>query len=501
MAAIDAAPMTGTTARRWPPAPVVIYILAVVLPIYVNLGGLVMTSVRVFLLAMVLPLAFRLLSGRCGRLMVIDALMVAHILWATVALAVNNPNQVVQQAGSVGIEFIGGYLVGRACIRSREDFIALSRFLVLTVLCFLPFTLFETLTGRSLVLEVLNKLPGFSAQRVVYTEMRMGLHRVQSTFAHPIHFGLFCSVTLSLCYVALKGAVPDARRILAAMLIALSGFLALSSGALLAIFLQIGLFAWAFMFRRISWRWWLLVGLFALAYVVIDLLSNRSPIKVFMTYATFSAHTAYWRMIILEWGLKNVWANPLFGIGLNDWVRPYYMYSGSMDNFWLVMAVRYGIPGFLFLAVGYLMGLFRVMARDFSTDPGLDNVRRAWVFTFVGLTFTLITVHVWGNLYSFVFFIFGTGMWMIHAVPGGETLPAATVPEKEARALRLRRQDAAEPAYTRFPGGAAPAMRAAAAPVTTRPKAPPATVRPSAPAASRPLDDLPASRFAPQNRS
>ena len=493
--------MTGAVARRWPPAPVVIYILAVVLPVHLSLGGLVLTSVRIFLLAMVLPLALRLLSGRCGRLMIVDALMVAHILWATLALAVNNPNQVIEQAGSVGLEFIGGYLVGRVLIRSREEFIALSRFLVLLMLCILPFTLFETMTGRSLVLEVLNKLPGLSAQKPVYTEMRMGLHRVQFTFAHPIHFGLFASVTLSLCYVGLKGVIPDTGRILAAALIAMSGFLALSSGALLAIFLQIGLFAWAFMFRRISWRWWLLLGMLALAYVVVDLLSNRRPIHVFMSYATFSAHTAYWRMLIFDWGMINVWANPVFGLGLNDWVRASYMRSGSMDNFWLLMAVRYGIPGFLLVAAGYLLALFRIMFRDFNSDPALANVRRAWVFTFVGLTFTLFTVHVWGNLYSFVFFIFGAGIWMIDAVPGGEVLPAAATPGQDARALRLRRKDAAVPAYTRFPGGAAPVTRAAAPPPTARPPPAPATLRPAAPAASRPLDDLPASRFAPQGRA
>lgn len=168
-------------------------------------------------------------------------------------------------------------------------------------------------------------------------------------------------------------------------------------------------------------RWWLLLGLFVIAWIVIDLLSNRTPIQVFMSYATFSAHTAYWRGIIFEWGLANVIGStekgivgsPLFGIGLNDWVRPWYMYSGSMDNFWLVMAVRYGIPGLLLLAVGYVWAIVLIMRRDFADDAVLTHIRRAWVFTFFGLTFTLCTVHVWTSIYSFVFFILGTGIWMI----------------------------------------------------------------------------------------
>jgi len=40
-------------------------------------------------------------------------------------------------------------------------------------------------------------------------------------------------------------------------------------------------------------------------------------------------------------------------------------------------------------------------------------IRRAWGFSFVGLTFTLCTVHIWANIYSFVFFMFAAGVWMI----------------------------------------------------------------------------------------
>ena len=107
-----------------------------------------------------------------------------------------------------------------------------------------------------------------------------------------------------------------------------------------------------------------------------------------MSYATFSAHTAYWRSIIFDWGMVNVWANPIFGLGLNDWVRPRYMVSGSMDNFWLVVAVRYGIPGFALLAAGYLIALWKIGRRDFDGDQLLWQFRRAWMFSFIGLTFT-----------------------------------------------------------------------------------------------------------------
>jgi hypothetical protein len=186
---------------------------------------------------------------------------------------------------------------------------------------------------------------------------------------------------------------------------------------------------WGAIFLRTGKAWILLLILAAIAYVLIDLLSNRTPIRVFFSYATFSPHTAYWRGIIFDWGMRNVWANPLFGLGLNDWVRPSFMSSGSMDNFWLVMAVRYGIPGFLTIAAGYAIAMWRVGRCDFSGDAAMILLRRAWMFTFLGLTFTLCTVHIWTSLYSYVFFLFGAGMWFITAQTTPDPAGSSGIPQ------------------------------------------------------------------------
>ena len=408
--------------------PVLLYLLAFILPIGFQLGTLNMTTLRVFLIVMIIPVMIKLLAGKYGKVIITDILFTLHVFWMAVALWVNSPDQAVLQVGSVGMEFLGGYFIGRAYIRTPAAFAALCRAVILLVLCTIPLALHETLTGRPLIIEILRKLPGITSFGIVNADKRMGLERVQAVFAHPIHYGLFCSVAFSLSLVALKGTVSDMRRFVMSFAIATAGFLALSSGALTALAMQFGLIAWATMFKGFKGRWWLLVALFALGYITIDLLSNRSPLKVFMTYATFSAHNAYWRSIIFDWGLANVigsaekgiGGSPFFGIGMNEWIRPSYMNSGSMDNFWLVMAVRFGLPGFLLLALGYAVIIFRIMRRNFEGDERLTLLRRAWVFTFLGLTFTLCTVHVWTNIYSFVFFMFGAGVWLITAVPGAD---------------------------------------------------------------------------------
>lgn len=428
------------------PVPVLLYFAVVMLPVQANIGPILMTGLRAYLILMVVPLTFKLLAGKYGRVMWTDILFFAHIGWMSVAIAMNNPEMVVQNTGSAAVEFLGGYLVARAYIRSRADFIALCRWLGLLVALTLPLALIESQTGHSVLPALLNKLPGVSSIGDFYIEPRMGLMRSKVFLAHPIHYGLFASTAFALTLVALKGLIPDGRRWLLGAAIGICVFLSLSSGAMLPMVMQIGLILWLALFHRLA-RPWLALGLLtAAAYIIVDMISNRSALMVFLSYATFSSHNAYWRAQIFEWGMINVWANPIFGIGFNDWVRPFYMYSGSMDNFWLVQAVRYGIPGFLLIATGYGIGLLRVGFRNFTADPVLAQLRRAWIYTFIGLTLTICTVHVWTTIYSFVFFMFGAGMWFIHAEPAGADdasdlppTPSDTAPRKGGR-------------YTRFSG-------------------------------------------------
>ena len=449
------------------PGVVWLFLLVVLVPVTVNAGGLSLTSLRILMLVLLVPLTVRLLRGAYGPLIATDWLLFAHAGWLTLALAVNNPDRVIQQAPSVSVEFLGSYLLARATIRSPEAFIALVRCLAWVVALTIPLALIETRTGVPVLPQLIARLPVLASVEDIPALPRMGLNRVQVVFPHPIHYGLFCSVVFSLVFVGLKGRVRATRRAAVTLMVGAAGFLSLSSGALLAIALQCGLIVWAAMFRGIHWRWRLLVGMFALAWVVIDLLSNRTPMQVFMSYATFSPHNAWIRAIIFEWGMMNVRDNPVFGLGLRDWVRPDYLHHPSVDNFWLLQAMRYGLPGFALLAAGWLALLVGVMRRPFDGDSEAGRLRRAWVFTFIGLTLTLATVAIWSTIYGLIFFMLGTGAWLLrHEAPAAVTprstarrdpsaLPAAPPPARPAP--RAPGPGRPERAFTRFPDGARPA--------------------------------------------
>lgn len=430
-------------------SPVVtLYLFCVVFTAYTYVGPLYMNTLRALLLVLVTPLAVRLFMGHFGRLILTDFMFIGYFGWTVIAWGVNAPQVMVQQSGSVGAEFVGGYLVGRAFIRSRASFIAMCKQLAFFTLFLLPFGLLESQTGNPLIAQTIAKLPSIQSVPDVNIPGRMGLNRVQNTFTHPIHYGLFCSVAFSLTFIALKNQLKTPVRWIFSILIGFGCFLALSSGALLALLLQVILIAWHQALRKLPWRWWALVGLMVLAYIAVDLLSNRTPLRVFLSYATFSSHTAYWRALIFEYGLQNVWDNPWFGLGLRDWVRPEFMIGDSVDNFWLLTAMRFGLPAALFMIIGYLYGLLKIMFHpiDKATNPELWHIRQAWVFTFVGLTFTLSTVHIWTSIYSFVFFAYAAGIWLLSA-PQNEGDKAEAEADEAPRGANLPTSR-----FTRFAG-------------------------------------------------
>lgn len=414
---------------------VVLYITAVSLPIRYSVGPLQMTGLRTFLAFAFIPLLVSYGRNLPRKGLSTDLMFILFVCWAAVALSQSSPTHALENSGALMLELLGGYFIARRFIRTPEQFFATIKVVFLVVLISLPFALAESLTGYPPLVEFIGAIPGISSVSSVDIEPRLGLERAQVLFAHPIHYGLFASTITALVFVGAASRWALWLRALALCVGVVASFLALSSGAFLAVLLQLFLIFWALAFPQGRSRWLILVALCMAAYVAVDLLSNRSPVRVFFSYATFSAHNAYWRGIIFEWGMHNVRLSPIFGIGLNDWVRPDFMRSGSMDNFWLVLAVRYGIPGFLLFASAYLLGFFRVLFA--RIPPTLHASRRAWVICFVGLTFTLCTVHIWTSIFSFVFFLFGAGLWLIEPRETPQTSVKKRVPARFTRSSAL----------------------------------------------------------------
>jgi O-antigen ligase len=188
-------------------------------------------------------------------------------------------------------------------------------------------------------------------------------------------------------------------------------FLSLSSAALLAAGLQIGIILWG----RITGKAWRTLAILAVVgYVAIDLASNRTPITILISHLTFSQQNSWARILIWEYGIAEVWRHPIFGIGLNEWQRGWGV-PLSVDNFWLLTAMRYGIPAFILLALGIVYNILKIIGSDIDGDRA--RYRLGYVIASIATIMTLCTVHIWGGASVFIMFYIGAGVWFFNEKP------------------------------------------------------------------------------------
>jgi hypothetical protein len=402
--------VTGAAATA--PIVLLLFVLSLLPPTYFFVNDLRLSPTRVLLLIMFLPLLFKLITGAAGRIRAFDVLLILFMVWMVVTLLYHHGMARFPYAMISAVELFGGYLIGRVLVRNSRDFELLFRYLFWALVVLSPFVLLEMLTNRNLLQELSREiLPTYF--KGDSSRGRLGLYRVMAGFEHPILYGVFCAAVFSPI-LAVLGRRRWAWAALA-LFLGLMTFASLSSAPLLALVIQIGLISWALIMRG---RWWLLFGLVATAYVVVDLLSNRTPITILINYITFDPATAWTRVITWQFGSAEMWRHPIFGIGLNDWERPYWL-TASVDNFWLLIGMRHGVVGVLLLIIALGYCLWCVMRTE-GLQGKTALMRRNYAFALIATYIALCTVHIWGSSSSFIMLLIGAGAWFIDA-PRGET--------------------------------------------------------------------------------
>ncbi len=432
--ATQAAPdedFADTTPAAYPVWPV-LFVTTMCLPFIFWFGTFRMSPYRVILLIAFIPAIITWLSGRVGKPTMVDLCFLAASIWATTALFINgNFSEVYQTSGILLIETFGSYLLGRVYVTNYEQFLRFTKYLWGVLLVLLPFAMYETLAHQNLILSNLKYIGNTFPP--IDIGARMGLYRAHVIFEHPILWGVFASSLFGVLTYTLGKSVLS--RSVTGLMATAATISSVSSGALVSLAVQMIIMAWDKFTIRIKRRWRLLGGIAIGLYVLVDMISTRTPFQVFITYLTFSSQSSYNRVNIWTFGTAEVWRHPIFGIGLGDWERPSYM-SASMDNFWLATAVRYGLPTLIMFSYG-IIRLMYLMGRSNLTDPGVIRARTGLMATYIGIIFSGCTVHYWNSMYCWVLFLFGIGHWMIkppaHAVAKQEE-PA--VPEKSAQSVR-----------------------------------------------------------------
>ena len=400
---------------------ILLYLVAVAFPseLAVNLAGLALTPVRVALLILLVPAVMRLLAGKDVRLQAFDYLLLLGLAWLVLALSVNNgPAKGIQYGGSLALEALGGYLIARAYIRSYRQFARTVGLYFLLVLIVAAVAIPETFFGLRFVHPLASLLTGVVPHDIPEAG-RLGLERAASTFDHPILYGVFCATSFGLAWY-----VWQSRRDIWIKLAAITfaTFCAVSSAALLAIAVAVALIVWERWTRPFKQRVAISLAILAAVYAVLELASNRSVVEVLTGFIALDPWTAYYRVLIWENAFVDLARSPLFGAALGAWTHPQWM-TASVDSFWLVMALSAGLPAVAMIA-GMILIMLRRVHRPLAASESKERwaARLGWTVAVLALCLQAFTVHYWGSMNSFFFFILGMGAWMTDATSASKAL-------------------------------------------------------------------------------
>jgi hypothetical protein len=255
--------------------------------------------------------------------------------------------------------------------------------------------------------DILRAVTGY--EHPIGHETRLGLTRAYGTFDHPIHLGTVCASALALVWFAARKRRERWRRVPILVGATLTG---LSSAPILCLALQGGLIAWDRLTRGIKARVPLTLAALGMLYVIASLIATRSPLTIIATGFTLDAWTGFYRTLIWQHGLENVWASPWIGIGLADWERPQWMAAATVDAFWLVVAMRSGIPAFLLLVLAIGLLVRAVVVRLSRMDRYIRRMARGWIFSLIALSMIACTVHLWNVVHAHFFFFIGLAGWL-----------------------------------------------------------------------------------------
>lgn len=413
----------STTSSMVPLLAAVVLVYSLLLPpqFYVNVGGSVITPFRILLLASSIYIAAQLLSGRL-RLVWPDILVIAAAAWIVLSLYITTGGTDALTASIAQVCDIGfSYLFARCAFRSLRDVRIFLILLAPGIAVMGGLIAIESVTKTNIVQPFFSSITG-SPVTGRSTE-RMGLMRARGGFPHAILAGMFFSSFLSLYALSGIRRMPWLLGIFASLM----SFFTVSSAAVLALVFGIGLIAYNWLserFAQLSWKLFFFAS--TVIIFVLESASNSGSFNLIIRYASLNSGSAYNRVLIWRYGTQNVEQAPWFGRGYADWERPDWMVA-SIDNYWLLLAIQYGVMAPALIVLATVLCVFAVMRR--STLSSLIDARFQRGIAIAVSVFALgaISVALWLEVQVWYFVLLGMAVSIAHAPVYRRTYVRATV--------------------------------------------------------------------------
>ena len=401
-------------------------------------GGLAFSCYRLVIIIFFVPACLRIMSQRFGKAGWVDLAMLATSTWFVIATTRNDGlSRGIEAGGASALDFFGTYVLLRAYVTKESHIVWIARFLAIGITMIAPFMVIESLTGQHVLKDLVTTLIG--GNFYITPDQRWGFERAWGPFDHPILAGVITSTAISLVWFSnlRRPAWQKLAWIAGPVIATVSTF---SSGALASMVIQFGCIAWYYTAANLRRKWlWLGMGLLAF-YLSIEVLSNRSAYAVLISYLTFNPHTGFYRVEIFHWGFYyNILREPIFGIGESNWIRAAWMYSGSVDNFWLKITMDRGIPVFVMVLTAVLITFLGQRRKPFGTS----DVRLGWTLSMIAICFAGLTVHFWNHSFVWFSFFLGIGVTWLHPSPPARSAVAGGGPryQRVGRGVRENRSN------------------------------------------------------------
>jgi hypothetical protein len=264
----------------------------------------------------------------------------------------------------------------------------------------------ESVSGRHIIQPFFSAITGQPAR--VGIDVRLGLTRGVASFPHPILAGISLASFLTLYWMSGVRGWPR----LAGIIGAFAAFFTMSSAALLGLLVGTTLMCYDWIARRIkNFTWRLFLACSATLYILVELLSDSGFFNLLVRYASLNTVSAFNRVLIWEYGSQSVMRHPFLGIGYADWDRPSWMNwstSSSVDHFWLLLAMRFGLPASLFLILAVLGVVTSVARRSMMLPPNDALFYRGVAISLAVFALGAISVSLWLNALVWFFMLAGS---------------------------------------------------------------------------------------------
>lgn len=409
---VDKLSATGLENTNKLPLPVGLLLVSLVFPVEFSfyIGSLFITFSRLVLLFYAFAVIFGAMRHRGLRSY--DYMLLLAAIWVFLSYWVNHGlNSAIESGGVLLLEIVVSYWIARQYIHDLSTFYATIRLFMVLAFLMLPFILTEMLISKHFIHDFFSELTGHY-YKIRYEE-RLGLTRAYGPFSHPILMGVYYSTLIGVVWYGYHWrSLPN--KLMGIVVLSLGAFASLSSAPILLMLFQIFAIFWNYIAGKLRYHWQLIVAMLAILYAVLFFWSSQSPLMTILSRITLNPQTAYYRQIVWDYGLAEVAKSPIFGIGRLDWERPSWMVNESIDSFWLVLSMRYGLP--VALLIGAIMIIFIIKLGQYAqtTKQDIKLLCIGWVVSAVSLFLIGFTVDYFGTNRIFFFFMLGLGAALLN---------------------------------------------------------------------------------------